>query len=220
MRKISYLIVYVLFLICIDVKAISECTSEEMKKLRELSKSFDIKYEYNIIEEKDEDGTYKYPIYKIKILNMDNSLKISYTENRSGLISVSQSELESREFYEGANLTFSIYSKTDSLCTDVLLKKINIILPFYNNYYFENKEKCEKYSGFSYCQEFVDDNKENEEIDKLFEKYIKEQNGNKQSGENKNIFNSYIYLIILLILVISIILFVIIKNKKKKVDDL
>ena len=44
----------------------------------------------------------------------------------------------------------------------------------YNYYYAENKDRCAEYPDFEYCEEFKDVSYDDfEEIDKLFEDYIK-----------------------------------------------
>ena len=122
---------------------------------------------------------------------------------------------------EGSKLKFSIYSYTTNKCTDNLLKTITIELPYYNDYYYYNKNKCLEHQNFTYCKEFLDTSDITfSEIDKLYDDYLKEDNiVNKITKSDK-----FIYIIsgIRILAIVSIVIIVIKnnKNKRNKKDDL
>ncbi|MBR3660808.1 MAG: hypothetical protein IKN63_02780 [Bacilli bacterium] len=230
MKKLKYILMFILMTSVLNVKAIDSCTTDEMTRLKELANNVEIKYSYEIItdenleddeeteddsetdevEEEDKDIRV---LYKIDAYNLTDDLRLYFADDLSAPIDISN--IKSYEFYEGENINIKIYSHTVNLCTDRVLRNIKIDLPIYNRYYYENKEKCSKTPEFKYCQEFLDVTMESSEIDKLYDKYVQ----GMVIEEIKETVNYNIYYIIigLIIIVISII-FIIIKiraNKKK-----
>lgn len=219
MKKI--LVFFLFFTLYFNVYAIDNCTSGEMNRLKELAKNVQIKYEYTLnstnhqIEEEIID-----PRYRVQILNLDNSLKIYYKSTY-----YSQGNLENIEdittdylIQGGDKLDFYIYSYTTNLCTDTMLRKITIDFPDYNLYYYENKDKCQKYPEFKYCEEFKDlKDKDFEKIDKEFDNYIK----SLEINNIQNNLSKYWYLLVgFLLIIIFITVIIIFQKKKKKKDEL
>ena len=221
MKKIKYLILILIFLLSLDVKAIDSCTMYEMTRLKELADNVEFTYDYEIDEDLDAKNQgledYFWVVYKLKGINLNDDLRIEIDSiNGFANIEFKDSSYNEINFFDGDKVVFKIYSRTINLCTDRLLRTVTVNLPYYNKYYFENKEKCEEYSDFKYCKEFLDyDYKyNNEKIDKLFEEYLKEKNDDNIKASVKNI-NYYYVICIISIIVISIIVIVIIINKKK-----
>ena len=110
---------------------------------------------------------------------------------------------------------FELYSYVDNLCTDELIKKVVVDLPTVNSYYYFNKEKCLENPDFKYCQEFLDiKDISYEEIDKLFQEYIKKDDNNSSKKNN----NYLLYILIGISVAIIITITLVIKHRKNKED--
>ena len=215
MKKILFS--FSLLLICfsyINVSAIDACTTSEMTRLRELANNVKFNYNYKIEYESEEDEEL-WMAYSFEILNYNDDLKI-YLNDQSNLIDVNT--FQNQEFSRGENITFYIYSYTDNLCTDELLRTIDVKLPVYNTYYYFNKERCEGYPDFEYCKEFMDVSEYSfSEIDEMFQKYVDGDNIiDLITDDNYRLY--FIFGGIGLILVIIIVCFIFIKRKRKKDD--
>ena len=215
MKKLFKYLVIIIFLSFINVYAVDRCSTDEMNRLKELAKNVDIKYEYDLkIIKQEDDENIIVPRYRIQVLNYNDNLKIYYKDS-----SYSQTDLESIEeittnylIQEGDKLDVYIYSHTTNLCTDTMLRKITITFPYYNQYYYENKDKCQQYPEFKYCEEFKDlKEKSFTEIDEEFDNYIK----SLKIANVKNDLSKYWYLLIILLLLIIFISFIIVKKNKK-----
>ena len=214
MKKIIY--AFCLFLIYfsyLNVFAIDKCTSSEMARLKELANN--VKFNYNHkFEMVDEEYHEIWSSYNFEILNFNNDLKI-YVNGKDDLIDINT--FKNRDFSSG-EVVFYIYSYTNNLCTDELLKKVQIDLPLYNEYYYFNKDKCSEYPEFKFCKEFMNISDYNfEEIDKEFQEYIKKED--KNNFINKD--NYKLYFIIggfSLVLIIGVSILIIIKKKGKNSD--
>lgn len=224
MKKVKYIIFLVfIFFVFYEVKA-ATCSNDEIKRLQEVANNVEIKTNYEIkvyekeYEEDDDtdlDFVDAYAIYKINIVNSNSELlyyyKTSKIENKE-LVDINN--LANMTFTEDDKLTFYIYSNTLSTCPLKLLKTINVELPVYNRYYYQNKEKCNLYPDFKYCKEFMKVNSNDyEKIDNLFDEYINENTS--QNKESKSIDDYKIYFIIGGCVFLSIIVWLGIKNHKK-----
>lgn len=212
-RIFKYLSLIIIFLITSNVYAIDECSTKEMNRLKELANNVKINYNYEIQEKELYQDDYIATInYTINFLNLNNELKVYYN-NINGLTDISS--FDNTNLKEGAHLEFSIYSYTTNLCTNTLLKKITLDLPYYNNYYYKNKEKCLNYPDFKYCQEFMEVSEDDFfKIDQEFSQYIKDDSKKDLDKDNKKI-----YIIISLIVIVFLILLVIIIIKKRNKKD-
>lgn len=216
MKKIKCLILIIIIFSISNVYAIDECTASEMARLKELANNVEIKYDYKIIEydeDEDDDDDNIGLEYSVKLYNTSNELKIFAKE--FGEVKEFNENYEN-VFYEGDSVQFTILAYTPNLCIDEVLKTVNITFPIYNRYYHENKEKCSLYPNFKYCKEFLDTSEiETSTIDKEFEKYINDLNGNIIN--NKSIPKYIIYIAIgvgIIILGIGSYIFI----KKRRVD--
>lgn len=218
MKIFKFLFMIFLSFIVINVNALEDCTSSEMKRLTELANNVKIDYSYTIEESDYQDVLL---IYDIKIHNLNDDLKIYYqVENNSDKILIDNNQPTLEGYGEGETLTFSIYAYTTNRCVNKRLRTITVKLPIYNDYYYINKDKCSEYPDFKYCKEFMD-NKELtiEEIDIKFEEYINDL----KKDEIKNHFKiNYIYygLGIIVLIVLVIVIIVLKRQKNKKKDDL
>ena len=219
MKRLKIILMIVLFFITTNVFAINDCTNDEMKRLRELANNVKITYEYTVDDEIIEEETV-YVHYNIKVINLSDDLKIYYSGEDNNLRAYSKEEIEDMEFSAGITNKFYLYSYTNNLCTDELIKTISVKFPVVNSYYHFNKEKCLNNQDFKYCQEFS--NEENysfKEIDKMFDDYLNNGNSNNSNQINKYL-TKYIYYIIGIIVLFLVIVIVIIKVKKNKKEDI
>lgn len=222
-RQIKLGVLFIItFLISLQVNAVQSCTDSEMERLRELANNVQFKTNSKIEEGKDQtdDGIVDvvYNSYDIQIINFDSDLKIKYKNGLNEEITLTSETTSINDLYEGYKYTFYIYSYTDNLCTDRVLKTVSVDLPIYNKYYHSNKEKCEEYPDFKYCKKYLDaTTKSFSEIDKEFDEYIKSNN----SALNPDKINwNIIYIIGGVILILSIVVILIIVKKKKQNEDL
>ena len=215
MKKILFSFsLLLIYFCCLNVSAIDACTTSEMTRLRELANNVTFNYNYKIEYESEEDEEL-WMSYSFEILNYNDDLKV-YLNDQSNLIDVNT--FQNQEFSRGENITFYIYSYTDNLCTDELLRTIDVKLPVYNTYYYFNKERCEGYPDFEYCKEFMDVSEYSfSEIDEMFQKYVDGDNIiDLITDDNYRLY--FIFGGIGLILVIIIVCFIFIKRKRKKDD--
>lgn len=217
MKKI--LVFFLFFTLYFNVYAIDNCTSGEMARLKELAKNVTFNYQF-IVEEEIPSEEKVFGYYQIKVSNLHDDLKLYYKYSTSSdIIPITPLELSEVEFHSSKVPTFYIYSYTNNLCTDEIIRVQTLKLPVYNPYYHFNKEKCDNNLDFKYCQEFLDiKEKEFSEIDKLFNEYQKEQN---KEDNNFNFFDQYkIYIIIItgILLVIVLLIIIYIFKRKNKED--
>lgn len=222
MKKIKYILVLVIFCLTFNVKAIDQCTSEEMNRLRNLANQVEFKQEifFDNLDEEDNGMTDEIMVsYKISMINYNDELDYYIKTNNDELFEkLDINELNNLYFYPGETLSIRIYSYTENSCTNDLLTTKTIKFNYYNDYYYFHKDKCKEYPEFKYCKEFIQMDKEFEEIDKLFNEYI--QKNDPSSTSNKFVDNNTIIYIISgvgLIILISVIIFII---KRKKQNDL
>ena len=217
MKRIKYLIPILIMFIAINVKAIDACTPEEMNRLRELAKNVQFKTNYNMLTA--EDGIDDLEVvYHLNVINFNNDLSIYMKTNDDEEFKIiDPNNMDDKYFFEGEVVTFKIYSHTTNLCTNELLNTNNIKFDYYNYWYYKNKDNCNKYHDFKYCKEFMKTDKNDEEIDKLFNEYKKEINGENDSKILDFISNyKYIIIIIVSIIIIGVTVFIILKRNKKE----
>ena len=215
-RKIYLGLLFIItFLVNLQVNAIQSCTNTEMERLRELAKNFKIQTSYEM--DVDDENKSLYLEYSIKFINFDPDLKIIYQlDSESDPIELTSTSEFEDIFSENSKVDFKIYSYTNNLCTERLLKTYIVNFPSYNDYYYFNKEKCDANSDFKYCKEFMNvEDIDFEKIDKEFDEYLKEDN------INSKITNNLLWYIIggLVGIVVLITIIVLIVKRKKKTDD-
>ena len=202
----------------INVNAANTCTSEELNRLKELANNVEIKYDYEIVDV----GNYADIDYIFKVNNFDINLKIKLEVNGSLEDKIytysNQSELHEMYFKDGEKVNFKIYSYTLDNCIDKLLRTISIKLPYYNQYYYYNKEKCENYKDSKYCSEFLEKkiNLSDEEIDKLLENEVKNENKEKKIKWLNISYKYFIFIAIGILISLIVIVSIIIVRKRKK----
>ena len=227
MRKIKFIIVFLVFFIFINVKAIDSCTNEELGRLKELANNVEIKYEYELKEYEteyiDESGNSIIDImanYKLNIINDSSDLKYIYTigDNKYQYDS-NEDSLTSIELSQGDNLNISIVAYSNNLCSGKVLKSMSITLPYYNKY--SKNEECLNYPDFKYCKELLDDYITEEVFQKELNKYKKSPDNNSDPiSINKVISLTYIYYFMGGFVVIVIIVIISLSIKKRRKEKL
>ena len=209
MKKIKIIICLMLFMFCINVKA-DECTTDEMNRLKELASNVEIIKNLEIKKDNQYDDLVSY--YTIKISNLNDDLNIFYDEGSQKKL-INSENVNDFSFRKGTTATFYVYAYTNNSCINKLLRTITVKFEDYNLYYYSNKDKCNKYPDFKYCQEYMDtSDKTYEEIDELFDEYIKEES--KSTGYS----NEELYYIIGGIFLFCLVVFIIntiVKTYKK-----
>lgn len=231
MIKLRYLICIFIFVICMDVKAVDTCSTEELARLKELANNVEIKYEYELVkyDVEDEDIEKNYDvIFKLKVLNFHDNLKLyenNNDEDNNNYINIE--DFEDTNFWPGKSFTFQIYSYVDNDCTYKVLRNFSFKLPYYNDYYHLHKEKCDQYKEFEYCSELINQkiDKDDEEINEMFDKYIQSLDDNKKNNKNNNtfqsildIFNNQFIIYGIVAVIITLIIVIIVKKNKKRKD--
>ena len=137
MKKIiSVVSIVFIFFLTLNVYAITECTTEEMNRLKELANNVEFKYDYVILDEFEDKKTLDV-YYTFNIFNYDKDLKIYYqTEYSDEKVFLSNDNTEELRVYQGKKIDFYIYAYTTNLCTSELIKKTTITLPYYNTFYY------------------------------------------------------------------------------------
>ena len=221
LKKIIYtLVICLISFYTTNVFAINECTKEEKSRLQELANNIKIKYDFKLIEDDVDGEVYDVnPIYKLKMLNSDPDLRYEYKfAEESEKKAIRDYEIGDLEVYEGDVIDFYIYSYTNNLCTNQFIKKIRVVLPTYNRFYYFNKEDCLEYSDFKYCQEFMDiSNLDYEQLEAEFSEYIDNQ---KKENESNFFKDNLVYIIISILVLVIIAVVIIILRQKKKHEDL
>ena len=211
MRKIRYILLVCLFFVFTNVKAIETCSSDELKRLNELASNVEFKYNYEIVDEyitqNELEVNYATVEYKLNILNHTDDLKyMVLVGNNEFYLDINA--LDQYKFLDGDKLTIKIYSYTNDLCTDTLLKTIKLNIPYYNQYYYRNKEKCQSNLDFKYCKEFLD--KELKLSDSEINLELNRENGviilDEDINQNDNL--TYIILTTIITVIIVTIVFV------------
>lgn len=210
MKKIKYLIVFIIIsFISINVKAVN-CSTDELNNLKELANNVEIIYDYQIEEDKENKQIDVY--YTIQVLNMNEDLQFRFDKKTPTTVS----EITNNSYREGEKLTVSLYSYTEESCTNDLLRTLEVDFPYYNSYYYYNKDKCNTNPNFKYCQEFMYTyDKTFDEIDKLFNDYLNGDSSNNINNNTENNYLIYIAISAIFVVLITVIIIIIIKRKKK-----
>lgn len=225
MKKIVYLfMILLIFFNVINVLALDECTTSELKRLKELANNVVFKYEYQIRDENlmdSDEYTFKQVYYDVTGFNLSNELIVRLKEDED--VRFTYEEPTIGNFINGETLQIEILAYTKNLCSGRVILTKNIKLPSINVYSLN--EECQEYPNFKYCQENGELNISELEFQEALSEYKKELENKKDDDKlvdykDSRDYTMYVY-IGSLILIVGVMLFVIIRyNQKKKDSDL
>ena len=225
MKKIFYFLTFILiFFNTIDTFAIDECTTSELKRLKELANNVAFKYEYQIREEKlmdSDEYTFKQVYYDVTGLNLNDELIVRLKDDED--LKFTKEDPMIGNFINGETLKIEMIAYTKNLCSGRIILTKTLKLPSLNIYSL--KEECQEYPDFKYCKENGELDISELEFQQSLNEYKKEIGNKKDDSKlidniDSNNYMMYVY-IGSIVLLIVVILFVIIKyNQKKKDSDL
>ncbi len=196
------IIVLVSFLIPCLVNAESSCSYSEQAELNNIAGNIKASYtaeerdEYyedainTDIADDEDDHMLKEYYMNVNITNINDSIyltvdnkvtgesKTYYSANANdGIISFEHSDVYKITEYE-----INVYSNNAN-CKGELIRKINLILPMINKYYFNSG--CDDYQGYSLCQQYVTREFTDDEFVAGFEKYKSTHTEEEETEETK-----------------------------------
>ena len=154
---------------------------------------------------------------------MENATKISYITKYSYGTNVKLTDINSYRIYgkdstkEKVTITYEL--RPNNKCYPEKLKSLDFYLLYVNPY--AKSEKCKNYPNFKYCKKNIYVDKDDKELEKLFDEYIKAKE-EKKVITNRNNKNKFIKLLlkigisIFVVLLIVLLIIKIIRNRKIK----
>lgn len=220
MKRIIYLISILCVLVSIPkVNALDECSTSELKRLKELANNTEFKYEYEIVD----DGMYddleivsKNALYTITGYNLSGELKYKVVDRGELYFTTNNSVI--KNFLNGSTVKIEIRAYTKNLCSGKLIKTVTIKLPYFNP--LSLNEECNEYKNFKYCQEFGKFNLNHTEFLDELEKYKNGlDNGDNLGDDIKDENSSYLkYIVFILVILIILVMIIIFARRKRKKD--
>lgn len=213
MKKVLFILLIVL---SFNVYA---CDAVEKTRLSKLADLIDYDYDYKVIENK----TYgdKFLVdYTLNMYNVSDELQVRYYESEYDYQKfVLKENKYTLPLYEGGKYRITVVAHTKNDCSGEVIAYKNIQLPYYNQFY--KSEECEN-SEFKYCKsEMIEKYLSYEDIEKLYNDYVKEQS-KKLNVKIENITNNNYFVIIIffIVIILSSLLFVFLirKHNDNKVE--
>ena len=134
------------FFLCITSINAKECTTEEVRELKQLAKKIEINYEF---QEKTENLNNRY--FLLTGYNLNKKIYFEIEENS---IFFNKSKEVIGLYDEGKKINIKMYASDKTNCVDEYLNKIEIELPYYNRY--SENEKCLIYKNLDVCKKWYD----------------------------------------------------------------
>ena len=214
MKKVKCLLFVLLLFLTVNVKATSDCDSKELARLKELAKKVEFDYNYKLKDDQVE--------FSINAVNLNSELKVLiiedyYSGKYKEFKDSSTHAATLTGFKEGERVNVTIKGFVPNWCSGETLTTKSIKLPYYNKYYDE--AKCKGNENFKYCKLLVDKKLTEEEYNKQFDAYLKNNNKSQKPTVNPENDNTKLYLIIggsvLVVVIITFVVISMIKRKKK-----
>ena len=206
----KYLIIIFIFMITLNVNA--TCYSDDLKLMKEQVSGIEFKKNYTLDINKDEKKVTTY--YTISIINKDSSFKYQYRLLKDkNYIDISDKE-EFGTFEGGNKVIVNILGSGE--CSNTIIKSRTVDLIPYNSLYYFNKDTCQKYPDYRYCEEWINTlNISQETFNKNLDIYINQLNKkNKDKFDIKEFLSLLVKIIISIIIIIVVVIFIIKKTKK------
>ena len=212
------LVIYI-FALNFKVQAVTECTQDEMNRLKELANNVEFTYEYRIDETNPGEGDYwvKIPMYTIKAINLHDDLEVKTISDFP--VEFTKTTPQYDNFMNGEIVRIQFIAYTPNLCSGQTVLTKTIKLPYFNLYSL--RDECKDNPDFKYCSEYGNYNITDEEFQSELEKY-NTKGIDKVKEKATNFLKEYwVYLasglgIIILITIITII----IKKHRRDYGDL
>ena len=163
----SFLVLFV-FLTITSVSA-KECTTTELKELKELAHKVTVSYEPQAVSN---EGYYFYT----KAYNLDNKFYLRINDFEYVFYMSPEKELGS--YKAGSNLKVEVYASNSTSCQGELLAQSTIKLPYYNKY--SDRSECTGNGGKNICKKWYNTSN----IDEAKFKELINQKENKNDGDN------------------------------------
>ena len=215
MKRYFYLKLFFIicsFFLCITSVSAKECTTQELRELKQLAKKVEIGYEF------DEKNKY----FRVSIHNLKEGLETSvgydnytYTTKNKGNFRLNST------YFSGYEFKLNIYANGKTNCKDELLYTVKKTLPVYN--IFSTRKECKGLENEEICRKWYDYTEISEE--EFIEKITKLKS--VRNNKKENVFNIiinffiefwYLFIIVVLISVVVIVIKIIRVNKNKKID--
>ena len=154
-RDFYFKVFFLIFCFFLSITSISakECTTEEVRELKQLAEKIEISYEF---QEETENLNNKY-----FLLTGHNLNKKIYFEIEENSIFFNKSKEVIGLYDEGKKINIKMYASDKTNCVDEYLNKIEIELPYYNRY--SENEKCLIYKNLDVCKKWYDTSKMTEQ---------------------------------------------------------
>ncbi len=162
MKKILIFVMLLCFL-NINVKAASSCNYQEQvdlnSKVGNIKVNYDLQTETKYFEDILEDVTFEY--FHISIYNLTEEFYITVSDDLTKeVLTFSSTDAEDgvvtfdrHDTSEINNLTFKVYTTSNTSCPGELYKTLYLTLPRYNEY--SDRGTCEFIPDFYLCQKYV-----------------------------------------------------------------
>jgi len=232
MKKILYVLVFVMCLLLCDLSVDAQCSDSELSKLSSLASKVKITYQYNEEYEK-----LKLPVYgsfNVYITGLDSN--DIYIEDYSSLTNYDASDVVDGVVtisdVSGGDRDIYVVSNLDN-CKGSLIRKITVNIPKFN--YYAVSSYCDGIDGneFVYCDKWYQMSFNKSTFLRELELYknkkddITDDNDDDNDGDNvvdekDNWLNDfvesyYVYIIVGIILLIVVVIWLVTRRKK---DDL
>ena len=216
MKKIIILFV-LLVSITFNVNAKDNCDSKEFLRLKELAQKLEFDYEYKLVNDE--------AIFSVNVVNLNEDLKVVimenyYNEQYKEFKDDGTGKGELNGFKSGERVVVTTKAFVPNWCSGKTVLTKTIKLPYYNNYYDE--EKCKGNEDFKYCNILIDKKISEEDFNKQFENYLKQKENkenNSENNQNENNDHTKLFIIIgvgvVIVVLISVIVAGIIKRRKR-----
>ena len=198
------------FFLCVTCVSAKECTTEEIRELKQLAKKVEFSYELSELT----DG-YDNLFFTTTAYNLNDKIYL-YIPTNGSEIHYTKSNEKIGLFSPGIELKIVIYASSKTNCGDEELNSIYIKLPTYNKYF--NRKECKDKVKVNICKKWYD----TIEIDeKEFLQIIQDLENKDNSSfieKIKIFFQNYgIYLLgIVVVVTITIIIIKLVESKKRK----
>ena len=153
MKRIKYIIAILIFIMCLNVDALTECSTSELNRLNELAKNIDFSYEYQVEEVKPMESSEEVNFevkYKITAHNLPADLIIRINSDNNNRFTEKNNTVDG--FLNGENVKVDTLAYTSNLCSGKVISTKTINLPYFN--IWSLRDECEENKDFKYCQEY------------------------------------------------------------------